>query len=94
MKIQPLGDRVVVLPLEDEETTPGGIIIPDAAREKSLRGEVVAVGPGRLDKKGKRIAPAVKKGDRVVYDRWAGDRVEIGGREFLILREEEIVGRI
>ncbi len=94
MKIQPLGDRVVVLPLEEEETTPGGIIIPDAAREKSLRGKVVAVGPGRPDKKGNRRAPAVKKGDHVVYDRWAGDKVEIAGVEYLVLREEEILGRV
>ena len=94
MKIQPLGDRVVVLPVEGDETTPGGIIIPDAARERSLRGKVVAVGPGRLDKKGKRVPPAVKKNDVVVYDRYAGDKVEIAGVEYLVLREEEILGRI
>jgi chaperonin GroES len=92
MKIQPLGDRVVVKPFEGEEITPGGIVIPDAAREKSLRGEVVAVGPGRLSKKGQRVAPAVKKGDHVVYDRYAGDKVEIAGVEYLVLREEEILG--
>lgn len=94
MKIQPLGDRVVVKPFEGDETTPGGIIIPDTAREKSLRGEVVAVGPGRLSKKGQRIAPAVKKGDKVVYDRYAGDKIEIAGVEYLVLREEEILGRL
>ncbi len=92
MKIQPLGSRIVVRPLEQEETTPGGIIIPETAREKSLRGEVVSVGQGAPDKKGVRRAPDVKKGDRVLFDRWAGSKVELDGVEYLILREDEVLG--
>jgi len=94
MKIKPLGDRVVVRPIEAEEKTPAGIVIPDTAREKSLKGEVIAIGPGALNKKGERRPPDLKVGDKILFERYAGARVELGGEELLILREEEILGRI
>lgn len=94
MKLQPLGDRIVVRPLEAEETTPGGIVIPDAAREKSLRGKVVAVGPGPRNKKGERRPIDLKKGAEVLYDRYAGTKIELDGVEYLILHEDEILGRL
>jgi chaperonin GroES len=94
MKIKPLGDRVVVRPIEAEEKTAGGIVIPDTAREKSLQGEVIAVGPGVLNKKGERRPPDVQVGDKVLFERYAGSKVELGGEEVLILREDEILGRV
>ena len=94
MKIRPLGDRVVVRPIEAEAKTAGGIVIPDTAREKSLRGEVLAVGPGRRDKKGERVAIDLKVGDEVLFDRYAGAKITVSGQDLLILREDEILGRV
>jgi chaperonin GroES len=94
MKIKPLGDRVVVRPIKAEEKTASGILIPETAREKSLKGEVIAVGPGALTKKGERRPPDIKVGDKVLFERYAGSKVELGGEELLILREEEILGRV
>ncbi len=94
MKIKPLGDRVVVRPIKAEEKTASGILIPEIAREKSLKGEVIAVGPGALNKNGERRAPDIKVGDKVLFERYAGSKVELGGEEYLILREEEILGRV
>ncbi|HOJ52107.1 MAG TPA: co-chaperone GroES [Syntrophales bacterium] len=94
MKVTPLHDRVVVKRLEGEEKTKGGIIIPDTAKEKPQEGRVVAVGPGRLDKDGKRMPLDVKVGDRVLFARWAGTEVKIDGEEHIIMKEDDILGVI
>ena len=92
LKIRPLEDRVVVEPFEAEEKTAGGIVLPDTAREKPLRGKVIAVGPGRLlEKTGERVPVGVKVGDRVVYGKYSGTEIEIDGEEFVILRESDIL---
>jgi len=92
MKIQPLNDRVLVLRTEEDEKTAGGIIIPDTAKEKPQEGEVIGVGPGKVDEKGKRLPLDVKKGDRVLFSKYGGNDIEIGGVEHLILREDDILG--
>ncbi len=96
VKIRPLADRVVVKRLEEDEVkTPSGIIIPDTAKEKPQKGEVVAVGPGRLDEKGeKRIPLEVKVGDKVLFSKYAGSEVKIEGEEYLIMREDDILAVI
>ena len=91
MKLEPLDDRVVVSPLSAEETTSGGVILPDSAKEKPNKGKVVAVGPGKLNDAGKRMAPAVKKGAVVYYGKYAGTEVKVDGNEFKILRESDIL---
>jgi chaperonin GroES len=88
--IKPLADRVLVKRLESE-TTSSGIIIPDVAQEKPQKGEVVAVGTGKVDKEGKKIQVAVKKGDKIFFGKYAGDEWKSGGEEFLFLREDEVV---
>ena len=93
LKINPLDDRVVVTPLEAESKTAGGVILPDAAQEKPQQGKVVAVGPGRTLDDGKRAAMAVKKGDTVVYGRYAGTDVKVDGKDYKILRENEILAK-
>ena len=93
LKINPLDDRVVVTPLEAEEKTPGGVILPDAAKEKPQQGKVVSTGPGKLLKDGSRAAPSVKKGDVVVYGRYSGTEVKVEGKEYKILRESEILAK-
>lgn len=90
-KLQPLADRVIVKPLEEEEVSKGGIILPDTAKEKPQKGKVIAVGPGRLDEAGKRIPPEVKKGDKVLYQKYAGTELKQGDEELLILRESDIL---
>jgi chaperonin GroES len=92
MKIRPLGERVLVKRLEEEEIRKGGIIIPDTAKEKPQQGEVIAVGPGRWDDNGKRRAPEVKGGDRILFGKYAGNEVKVGDEEFLIMREDDILG--
>ena len=92
MKIKPLSDRILVLRIEEDEKTSGGIIIPDTAKEKPQEGKVVAAGPGRLDENGKRIRMAVKKNDRVLFGKYAGTEIQIDGVEHIIMREEDIVG--
>jgi len=92
-KIRPLQDRVIVKRIAEEEKTKGGIIIPDTAKEKPIEGEVVAVGPGKVED-GKRIEPAVKAGDRVLFGKYAGTEVKLDGEERLILREDDILGVI
>ena len=92
MKIKPLSDRVLVLRIEEDEKTSGGIIIPDTAKEKPQQGKVVAAGPGRLDENGKRIRMGVKKNDRVLFGKYAGTEIQIDGVEHIIMREEDIVG--
>ena len=94
MKIRPLNDRVLVFRIKEEEKTSGGIIIPDSAKEKPQEGEVIAVGAGKVDEDGKRIALEVKKGDRVLFSKYAGNEIKIDGVEHLIMREEDIVAII
>jgi len=92
MKFRPLHDRVVVRRIEAEEKTKGGIIIPDAAKEKPQEGEIVAVGPGARDETGK-VAPLdVKAGDRVLFGKWSGTEVRIDGQDLLIMKESDIMG--
>ena len=94
MKIRPLNDRVLVLRIEEEEKTSGGIIIPDTAKEKPQEGKVVAVGPGKLDDDGKRIPLEVKKNDRILFGKYSGTDIKIDGVEHLIMREDDILGVI
>lgn len=94
MKIRPLHDRVAVKVVDQEEKTKGGIIIPDTAKEKPMEGEIVAVGTGSRTEDGKVIALEVKKGDRVLFGKWAGTEVKIGGEEVLIMKESDIMGII
>ncbi len=93
MKVTPLSDRILVKRLEAaEEKKRGGIIIPDTAKEKPQQGEIIAVGPGRMTEDGKRITPEVKKGQRVLIGKYAGTEVKIDGDEYIILREDDILG--
>jgi chaperonin GroES len=92
MKIKPLNDRVLVIRIEEEQKTAGGIIIPDTAKEKPQEGEVVAVGPGKLAEDGKRVEPAVKKGDRILFAKYAGTEIKIDGVEHIFMREDDILG--
>jgi chaperonin GroES len=94
MKIKPLQDRVVLERLTGEEVTKGGIIIPDTAKERPAEGKVLAVGPGKTDDKGNVIKPSVKKGDRVLFSRYAGTEIKLDGEERLIMREDEILAII
>jgi chaperonin GroES len=94
MKIRPLNDRVLVLRIEEETKTSGGIIIPDTAKEKPLEGKVIAVGPGKTDKDGKIVQLAVKKDDRILFGKYAGTEIKIDGVEHLIMREDDILGII
>ncbi len=92
MKIRPLNDRVLVLRLDEDEKTSGGIIIPDTAKEKPQEGKVIAVGSGKLDENGKRIPLEVKKNDRVLFNKFGGTDIKIDGVEHLIMREDDILG--
>ena len=92
MKIRPLHDRVIVKRLEEERKTASGIVIPDTAAEKPDQGEVMAVGPGKRDDKGNRIAMDLKAGDRVLFGKYAGQTVKVEGEELLVMREEDIMG--
>lgn len=92
-KLQPLGDRVVVRPIEREEVTKGGIVLPDTAKEKPQEGEVLAVGPGRLTEDGTRIAMDIKVGDRVIYAKYGGTEIKVDGEELVILREMDILAK-
>lgn len=94
MKLKPLNDRVLLVRTNEEEKTTGGIIIPDTAKEKPMEGKIVAAGPGKPDKNGKRIPMAVKKNDRVLFGKYAGTEIKIKGVEHLIMREEDILGII
>ena len=94
MNFRPLHDRVLLRRLEQEERTPGGVIIPDTAKEKPMEGEVVAVGPGARDEKGAVQPLDVKAGDRVLFGKWSGTEVKIDGEEFLIMKEADIMGII
>jgi len=92
MKIRPLHDRVIVKRLDEERKSAGGIVIPDTAAEKPDQGEVIAVGPGKRNDEGKREALDVKVGDRILFGKYSGTTVKIEGTEFLVMREEDIMG--
>jgi len=94
MNIRPLNDRILVKRLEEEETTAGGIIIPDSAKEKPAEGEIVAVGPGKLNDAGERVAMDVKAGDRILFSKYGGTDVKLDGDDYLIMREDDILGVI
>src|SRR5438045_896218 len=94
LKLRPLDDRVVVEPLEAEEKTAGGILLPDTAKQKPQRGRVLAVGPGKIRDNGERSALAVGKGDEVLYGRYAGNDVQVDGREVKIMRESDILAKV
>ena len=89
--IKPLGDKVVVKPGEEEETTAGGIVLPDTAKKKSQEGEVVAIGAGRLLESGERVAPQVDVGDTVIYAKYGGTEITVSGKDYVILDEESIL---
>ena len=93
-KINPLGDRVIVEPKEAEETTKGGIILPDTAKEKPIEGKIVAVGPGKITDEGKEVKMSVKVGDTVLYGKYSGTEINIEGSEYLIMRESDILAII
>jgi len=95
MKLQPLGDRVVLKRItQEEEKTAGGIFLPDTAKEKPQEAEVIAVGPGKLDDKGKRVPPDVKEGDRVITAKWGGTEIKVDGVEYLIVGEDDILAKL
>ncbi len=94
MKIRPLQDRVIVKRLEEEQKTAGGIIIPDTAKEKPQKGEIIAAGPGKRQEDGKLVALDVKAGDKVLFSKYAGTEIKVEGEELLIMREDDIMGVI
>jgi len=94
MKLRPLQDRILVQRIEEETTTKGGIIIPDTAKEKPAEGKIVAVGNGKVGEDGKRIALEVQEGDRILFGKYAGTEVKIEGEEYLIMREDDVLGVI
>ncbi|NCC25663.1 MAG: co-chaperone GroES [Deltaproteobacteria bacterium] len=94
MKLKPLHDRILVKRLEEEEKTKGGIIIPDSAKEKPIKGEILAVGPGKVADDGKRVAMTVKAGDKVIFNKYAGTEIKIDGAEQLIMREDDVLAII
>ena len=94
MKLNPLDDRVVVEPLEAEEKTAGGIVLPDTAKEKPQRGTVISVGPGRLLDNGQRGSLSVAAGDQVIYGKYSGSEIEVDGKEVKILRESDILAKV
>ena len=94
MKLKPLGDRIVVKVLSQEEKTKGGIVLPDTAKEKPQEGEVIAVGPGARNEDGELVALDVKAGDRVLFGKWSGTEVKIDGEDLLIMKESDLLGVI
>ena len=92
MKIRPLNDRILVVRVEEEKKTAGGIIIPDTAKEKPQQGKVIAVGTGKIDDSGKKIPFNVKKGDKVLMPKYGGTEIKLDGKEYQIMREEDILG--
>jgi len=94
MKVKPLHDRILVKRIEEGEQVVGGIIIPDTAKEKPQQGKVVAVGAGKIDDKGKRVPLDVKDGDRILFGKYSGQEIKLDGEEFLIMREDEVLGVI
>jgi len=94
MNLKPLEDRIIIKPLDAEQKTAGGIIIPDNAKEKPQKGEVMAVGPGKTSDKGAKIAMALKKGDTVLYGKYSGTEVKVDGSDYLIMRESDVLATI
>ena len=95
MKLKPLGDRLIVKPIEEEETTASGIVLPDTAKEKPQKGEVIAVGDGRFDEDGdKRIPLDVAAGDTVLYSKYGGTEIKVDGEELLVLRESDVLAKV
>jgi chaperonin GroES len=92
MKIKPMNDRVLVLRVEEEQKTAGGIIIPDTAKEKPQEGKVIAVGSGKVGEDGKRMAPEVKVGDRILFSKYAGSDIKVDGVDHVFMREDDILG--
>ena len=92
MAFRPLGDRVLIRRIEEEEKTKGGIIIPDTAREKPQEGEVIAVGPGARDDAGVIHAPELKAGDRILFGKWSGSEIKLDGEDLLIMKEADVLG--
>lgn len=94
IKIRPLGDRVIISPIEPKEVVKGGIIIPDSAKEKPMQGKVVAAGPGAVNKKGERLPMDVKEGDTVLYGKYSGTEIKLEDEKYIIMHQEEILGVI
>ncbi len=94
VKFTPLGERLIVKPLEEEQTTSSGIILPDTAKEKPQEGEVVAVGPGRVTDEGARVPMEIQTGDRIIYSKYAGTEYKDDGQEYLILRESDVLAKV
>ncbi len=94
MKIRPLDDRIVVQPLEAEEKSAGGIVLPDTAKEKPQKGKVIAVGKGKLLDDGKRAPLSVKKGDMILYAKYGGTEIKVEGKELLIMRESDVLAKV
>ena len=94
LNLKPLADRVIVKVLEEEEKTPGGIVLPDTAKEKPQRGEVVAVGPGRVGEKGQKLPMSLKVGEKVIFSKYAGTEVNRNGQKYLILSEADVLAVI
>jgi chaperonin GroES len=94
MNLQPLGDRLIVQVLEEEETTVSGIVLPDTAKEKPQRGRVLAVGPGARDERGENIAMDVEEGDEVIFSKYGGTEITLGADEVLILRESDVLAKV
>ena len=93
VKLQPMGDRLVVKPIQTEEKTKSGIYLPDTAKEKPQEGKVIAVGPGRVTEEGKRIPPDVEVGDIVIYTKYGGSEIKVDGEELIIMRESDILAK-
>jgi len=95
MKLKPLGDRVVVRPVDEEETTASGIVLPDTAKEKPQKGKVLAIGDGKWDEEGKKRIPLdVKKGDEVLYSKYGGTEITVDGEDLLVLRESDVLAKV
>jgi chaperonin GroES len=94
MKLKPLGDRLIVQAIEEEEKTPSGIVLPDTAKEKPQKGKVLAVGEGRLDEDGKRIPLDVSEGDEVLYSKYGGTEITFDGEDLLVMRESDVLAKV
>jgi chaperonin GroES len=94
MKLKPLGDRLIVQAIEEEQTTASGLVLPDTAKEKPQKGKIVAIGDGKLDDNGKRIPLEVKEGDEVLYSKYGGTEIKIDGDDLLVLRESDVLAKV
>jgi len=92
MRLKPLGDRILVKRIEEEEVKKGGIIIPDTAKEKPIEGEIIAVGPGKVAENGQRQPMEVKAGDKILFGKYSGTEIKIDGEEYLMMREDDVLG--